>query len=182
MLPLQTNRLMLRPFLESDLPAFAAYRSIPEVARYQSWTTPYTLEQARLFLEEINRQPVGTPGAWYQLVIERREQPGIIGDCALHVLANDPHQAHIGVTLSPLFQKQGYAAEAVTALLGYLFGELGLHRISAVCDVKNQASFQLLERVGMRREAHFIKNIWFKDTWGSEYIYAILSEEWFSRK
>ena len=62
--------------------------------------------------------------------------------------------------------------------LAYLFDEQGLHRITAACDVENLASSPLLERVGMRREAHFIENIWFKDEWRSEYVYALLRNDW----
>jgi RimJ/RimL family protein N-acetyltransferase len=63
-------------------------------------------------------------------------------------------------------------------LLDYLFNELNLHRVIAECDVENIASYRLLERLGFRREAHLIENIWFKGAWGSEFHYAILEREW----
>ncbi len=66
-------------------------------------------------------------------------------------------------------------------LLDYLFCELALHRVTATCDALNDASAKLLERVGMRREGHFIENIWFKGAWGSEYNYALLQREWMAR-
>ncbi|MEI2692944.1 MAG: GNAT family protein [Anaerolineae bacterium] len=103
--------------------------------------------------------------------------PDFIGDCAFQVLADDDQQAEIGFTFSRLYQKQGYATEAVRRLLDYLFVDLRLHRVTATCDVGNVASFRLLERVGMRREAHQIENIWFKGAWGSEYVYAMLHRE-----
>jgi RimJ/RimL family protein N-acetyltransferase len=181
MIHLETQRLKLRPFQETDLDAFATYRSDPEVARYQSWTTPFTLDQAKDFFEELKRSQPGAPGMWYQLAIERQIQPGIIGDCAFHIIAKDDRQAYIGYTLSRQYQKQGYATEAVGCLLNYLFGTLGLHRVIAICDAENPASARLLERVGMRREGHFIENIWFKGAWGSEYSYAILHSEWSRR-
>jgi RimJ/RimL family protein N-acetyltransferase len=178
MIHLKTQRLCLRPFQESDLDAFVTYRSDPDVARYQSWTTPYSFDQAMTFLEEMKLAQAGTPGTWYQLAIERQIQPGIIGDCAFQVLEDDNRQGQIGFTLARPYQKQGYAAEAVRGLLDYLFGELRLHRVTAICDVENLASVKLLERVGMRREGHFIENIWFKGAWGSEYSYAVLDSEW----
>ena len=178
MMHLETARLILRPFKEADLAAFAAYRSDPEVARYQGWETPYTLEQAAAFLREMQSTRPGTPGAWYQLAIERKSTPGLIGDCAFHILAHDPRQAEIGFSLASAFQGQGYAAEAVHRLLDYLFTGLELHRVTATCDAENHASARLLERVGMRREGHFIENIWFKGAWGNEYAYAVLQAEW----
>ena len=178
MIHLETPRLILRPFQETDLEAFSAYRSDPQVARYQSWEAPFTLEQAAAFIREMQSTQPGTPGAWYQLAIERKSTPGLIGDCAFHVFAQDPRQAEIGFSLARAFQGQGYASEAVHRLLDYLFSELDLHRVSAICDAENHASARLLERVGMRREGHFIENIWFKGAWGSEYSYALLQAEW----
>lgn len=177
MLVLKSQRLCLRSFQTGDLEAFAGYRSDPDVARYQSWSSPYSLEQARVFLEEMQAAQPGSPGTWYQLAVERWAEPGIIGDCAFQVLADDARQAQIGVTFSRAYQKHGYASEALRRLLDYLFDELRLHRVSAVCDVENLASARLLERVGMRREAHLVENIWFKGSWGSEYLYAVLERE-----
>jgi RimJ/RimL family protein N-acetyltransferase len=177
-LALQTDRLTLRRFQESDLAAFATYRSDPFVARYQSWTVPYTLDHAVTFLEEMASAPPGTPGRWFQLAVERRSHPGIIGDCGFQVSADDDRQAQIGFTFSRLFQKQGYATEAVRCVLDHLFDWRSLHRVTATCDVENQDSINLLERIGMRREAHLIENLWFRDAWGSEYSYALLRREW----
>ncbi len=178
MIILESERLRLRPFRDADLEAFAAYRSDPDVARYQSWTPPYSLSQAAAFLAQMKAAQPGVPGVWYQLAIECRERAGMIGDCAFQVLAADSRQAQIGFTLARGHQKQGFAAEAVQRLLDYLFGELGLHRVIAVCDVENLASARLLERVGMRREGNFVENIHFKGVWGSEYFYALLDREW----
>jgi RimJ/RimL family protein N-acetyltransferase len=63
-------------------------------------------------------------------------------------------------------------------VLDYAFTKLGLHRIVAITDCDNERSVALLGRLGMRREGHFIENIWFKGKWGSEYLYAVLREEW----
>ena len=100
-------------------------------------------------------------------------KPGIIGDCAFQVLPEDARQAQIGFTLSRPYQKQGYASEAVRALVGFLFSEYRLHRITATCDALNLASARLLERIGMRREGQYVENVWFKGAWGDE-LYAIL--------
>jgi RimJ/RimL family protein N-acetyltransferase len=173
-----TSRLILRSFKEGDLPGFSQYRSDPEIARYQSWNTPYSLEQAKYLFTEIGKTEPGTPGEWYQIAIERKDLPGIIGDCGFEIKRYDRLQAEIGFSFAQQFQKQGYATEAVKGLIDYLFSTFNLHRIIAICDVENQASVRLLERLGMRREGHYIENIWFKGQWGSEYLYAILAREW----
>jgi aminoglycoside 6'-N-acetyltransferase len=182
MLTLFSSRLCLRPLESQDLAAFCAYRSDPEVARYQGWDAPYALERATALLEEMQRHAPGTPGHWTQMAVERLGQPGLIGDCAFHVQADDHQQALVGYTFAREFQGQGFASEAVTRLLGFLFDDLNLHRVSAYCDVNNLPSARLLERVGMRLEGHFVENIWFKGAWCSEFQYAILKSEWRQRQ
>ena len=179
--PLLTGRLVLRRFQESDLEAFLTYRNDPDVARYQSWTS-YSREEGEAFLARQRVLEPGTPGEWTQIALERREAPGLIGDCALKVQGDDPRQAEIGFSLAPAWQGRGYGAEAVAALLDHLFGTLGLHRVIAVTDAENAASAALLERAGMRREGHLVENVWFKGAWGSEYLYAVLEREWRARR
>lgn len=175
---LETERLLLRTFRHEDLDGFLAYRNDPEVARYQSWEIPYSREQAVAFLAEMRQIEPGAPGQWYQLAIELKATGALIGDCAFGRLKEDARQAEIGYSLARTYQGEGYASEAIHRLLDYLFGELELHRVRAICDVNNLASIRLLERVGMRREAHFIENFWLKGHWSSEYWYGILRREW----
>ena len=177
-LSLETERLHLRSFQDDDVQAFAAYRSDPEVARYQSWTTPYPADEALLFVIGNKAATPGVPGEWYQIAIELKEGGLLIGDCVFHILENEQRQAEIGYTLASKYQGLGYATEAVARLLDYLFGELRLHRVTAMCDVRNVRSSRLMERLGMRREAHFVENSWFKGEWSSEYVYALLRWEW----
>jgi RimJ/RimL family protein N-acetyltransferase len=178
----ETERLKLRPFQKSDLDSFVAYRSDPEVARYQGWDAPYPVEKAVAFIEEMIQSSPGTDGNWYQFAVELKKTGAMIGDCAFHTLPQDNRQAEIGFSFARSHQGQGYATEAVQRLLEYLFADLGLHRVQAICDVENIASARLLERVGMRREAHFVDNVWFKGAWGSEYMYALLQYEWLTFK
>jgi RimJ/RimL family protein N-acetyltransferase len=177
-LTLETERLILRPFEDADCEAFAVYRSDPVVARYQGWETPFTLDQAKEFVVTMREIQPGLPGEWYQWAIERRASPGLIGDCAFQVFAHDTRQAEIGFSLAAEHQRHGYGGEAVTRLLDSLLDELRLHRVVAICDVENRGSARLLERVGLRREAHMIENVWFKGAWASEYTYAVLDREW----
>lgn len=174
----ETDRLILRAFQYIDVEPFAAYRSDPEIAKFQYWDIPFTEEKAAKFIEEMKGIQPGIPGEWYQIAIELKMMHLLIGDCAFCILAEDSQQAEIGFTLARQYQGKGYATEAVRRLLDYLFGELNLHRVRAICHVDNLASAKLLKRVGMRREAEFIENIWFKGEWISEYWYGILHREW----
>ncbi len=179
---LETQRLKLRPFQKSDLDSFVAYRSDPEVARYQSWDAPYPVEKAAAFIEDMAQSTPDTHGNWYQFAVELKETGAMIGDCTFHTLLEDNRQAEIGFSFARRYQGVGYATEAVQRLLDYLFADLALHRVQAICDVENTASARLLERVGMRREAHFVDNSWFKGAWSSEYVYALLQYEWLTFK
>ena len=79
------------------------------------------------------------------------------------------------------YHQQGYGFEAVSTLLDYAFQTLGLHRVFAQADCRNDASIALLEKLGLRREGHFIQNFWFKGAWTDEYLYAVLQDEWLRR-
>jgi RimJ/RimL family protein N-acetyltransferase len=177
---LESERLILRRFADSDLAPFLAYRNDPEVARYQAWES-CTVHEAIAMIEELKSLQPGTPGEWFQFAIELKETGALIGDCALKV-EQDGRQAEIGFTLSREHRGKGYAQEAVSCLLDYAFGDLGLHRVIAITDRENEPSLALLERLGMRREGCFVQNAWFKGRWTSEYLYALLDEEWLRSK
>ena len=176
----ETPRLVVRAFSPVDVEAFVSYRADPEVARYQSWSD-YTLERGQAFVESLQGVTPGVPGEWFQLALEDRASGTLVGDLALHVDAEEPRQAEVGFSLATDQQGHGYATEALTAFLGWAFETFGLHRVIAVTDALNAPSAALLERVGMRREAHFHENIFFKGAWGSELLFAVLEREWATR-
>jgi RimJ/RimL family protein N-acetyltransferase len=122
----------------------------------------------------------GSPGEWFQFAVVLKGTEQLIGDCGLKT-EEDVRQAEIGVTFAREHQGKGYAYEAVSRLLDYAFGDLGVQRVVAIADRQNAPSVALLERLGMRREGSFIRNVWFKGHWASEYLYAILRDEWLRR-
>jgi RimJ/RimL family protein N-acetyltransferase len=175
---LTTDRLVLRRFRDDDLDAFVAYRSDPEVARYQSWDAPYPPAEARRFLDSLRAADPDTPGEWFQFAVALGGDDRLIGDCAALVLPGDPGQAQIGFSLARAAQGRGYATEAVRRLLDYLLLERGKHRVTAGCDDRNLRSAALLERVGMRREGHLLESAWSKGEWTNDLVYAVLRREW----
>ena len=175
---LEAARLVLRPFQDSDLESFLAYRNDPEVAKYQSWSVPYPREIAIQFVELMKMTNPNNHGEWYQVAVELKSTRELIGDVAFCTLISDEQQALMGYSLASPFWHQGYAFEAVSTLLKYLFQDRGLHRVIAECDVDNIASWKLLEKLGFRREAHLVENVYFKGKYGSEFHYALLAREW----
>jgi RimJ/RimL family protein N-acetyltransferase len=174
---LASSRLILRRLRESDLEPFCRYRSDPRVARYQDWES-FTMEEGLRFFEGQAKLHPDVPGTWFQMAIELAATAELIGDCGLHTPSDRPGLAEIGFTMAAEHQGRGYATEAVSRLLDYVFGSLGKHRAIAVTDARNAPAVRLLERVGMRREGHSIENVWFKGRWGDEYQYALLEREW----
>jgi RimJ/RimL family protein N-acetyltransferase len=176
-LPIRTPRLILDRLGVDDLAALAKYRHDPDVARYQSWEQ-WTLEDGKQLLQSQEGLAPGTPGAWFQFAV--RLEPGgeLIGDCGLHVDAEDPRLGEIGFTFDRRHQGRGLASEATEAVLGFAFDGLQLHRIKAVVDCRNLPAVRLLERLGLRREAHHLQHAWFKGAWSDEYIYATRRAEW----
>jgi RimJ/RimL family protein N-acetyltransferase len=171
-----TPRLLLRRFRSSDLPTFVAYRNDPEVARYQGFGG-CTDAEGRAFIEEQRTLPLFERGRWSQLAVEARESGAHIGDCAVRITARDPRQAELGFSFARAHQGRGLATEAVTHLLDHLLSRLGLHRVFAIADARNERAVALLGRVGMRREGHFRDAEWFKGTWASDVLYALLASE-----
>jgi len=174
---LESPRLRLRRFRPGDAEALARYRSDPEVARLQSWESPYALDEAARFIETLVRLSPGKPGAWFQFAVTLIGGGPLIGDCALRTTRADPRQAELGFTFATPYQRQGYASEAVRAVLAYAFTTLAMHRVFAITDVRNHPAQRLLERTGFRREAHFVQSTWFKDEYVSELLYAQLESE-----
>lgn len=174
---LETARLRLRHFGDGDLASLLAYRNDPDVARFQSWDS-MTEDFGRIFIKEMRESQPGVPGYWFQFAIELRASGDHIGDCALHTRGDDPRLGEIGYTVATPFQGQGYAREAVSAMLDYAFGVLRMHRVTAYVDTENARSIALLERLRFRREGHFVQCAWFDDGWCDEYNYAMLCEEW----
>jgi RimJ/RimL family protein N-acetyltransferase len=174
---LLTRRLILRRLQRTDADALCAYRSLPEVARYQSWETFGPDDAARLLDDQQDRD-IGIPGTWLQVAIVEAGTGHLIGDCGLHCLADEPRQFEMGVTLSPSWQGQGYATEALECLLHFLFTALSARRISATTDALNGPAAALFRRLGFRQEAHHIEHRAYKGSWTSEFEFALLAREW----
>jgi RimJ/RimL family protein N-acetyltransferase len=177
--PLRTARLVLRTMTVDDVDDIHAYQSREDVCRYLPYE-PRTREQVA---EKVAKYSLALAlsgdGDFWQLAIERASDPGrVIGDLYFRIKSTANATGEVGWALHPDFAGQGYMTEAATAILELAFAELRLHRVFAELDTRNAASVALCKRLGMREEAHFVEDLWFKGAWGDTGIYAILDREW----
>jgi RimJ/RimL family protein N-acetyltransferase len=178
--PIRTQRLLLRPYRPDDTDAVYAYHRLPETARYLE-NEPMTRAEAKaLVIRRVGSATLAGVGEALNLVVELARTRTLVGDCVL--FWHSKGQAEVGYVLHPAHHGHGYATEAVGALLRLGFEGLGLHRIAARCDVRNTASARVMERSGMRREAHLVQSEFIKNEWADELIYAILRSEWEGRQ
>jgi RimJ/RimL family protein N-acetyltransferase len=169
-LPITTPRLRLRTFAPADAPAFAAYRSDTDVARYQSWRAPYALADAERFVAEMAACTDLVLGDWVQIAVER--DGALAGDVAVGMDA-DGRVATIGYTLAPASQGRGLAHEAVGAVVDALFARRGVHRVEASIDARNVASARLLESSGFELESCSPAAVWDDGEWIDDVRYGI---------
>ncbi|MGA9769518.1 MAG: GNAT family N-acetyltransferase [Blastocatellia bacterium] len=172
LLPVFTERLILRRLHEKDIHALIAYRSDREVARYQNWTE-ITETEARALVKAKRRTPFALPGVWVQIAIALRETDALVGDIGVWV-NTDGQSAEIGFTLSAGYQGKGFATEAVRKVIELLFDETAVKLVEAITDTRNRASIALLERLGMKLEK--TEEAWFKGELCHEHRFVITRE------
>jgi RimJ/RimL family protein N-acetyltransferase len=190
--PIETVRLLLRPFEAADLEALADLQSRPDVARYLYWE-PRTRRQVKAALKrKVDWRSIEREGDTLNLAVVPRTpatgggqgsgRPALIGDTLLTYTSAVHNQAELGYLFHPDWQGQGLATEAAWALVDLAFTRLGVHRVFAHLDARNERSARLLERLGMRREAHLVQNEWVKGEWTDDVVYAVLNDEWVARR
>lgn len=177
---IETARLLLRKFVAADFPNYAAYHSRPDVYRYLYAAPLEGVEMERKLLQ-ATEAPFEHNGDTCRFAVVRQSDQVLLGDVVLKLADKAARQAEVGYVFNPEYAGQGYATEAVGALIDLGFRQFEFHRIFARLDVENTASVKVMERLKLRREAHLIENDRFNGVWGSEYIYAVLAQEWARR-
>lgn len=177
---IETNRLLMREFVEADWQAVFAYQSNPLYLLYSDWmhrTQNDVCEFVQMFINQQKEEP----RTKFQLAVVLKEENRLIGNCGIRVNDSQLREANIGYELNPQYWGQGYATEAAQAILKFGFEELKMHRIWSWCVAENIASFRILEKIGMHREGHLREKELIKGRWYDNFIYAILENEWKSQ-
>jgi len=174
---IETERLTLRPFEVGDLGIILGIYGDDEIMRYM----PYEImdeDAAAAHLEKIVRAWDERPQTDYEMAI-------VLGGAGIgraHILRHyDSDSAEVGWLIFPEYQGRGFATEITRALVDYCFDELGVRRVTALCNPTNVASCRVLEKCGFRREAHFIRSVRYVKhgavSWEDEAAYGLLREE-----
>jgi len=175
---LDTKRLILRAFHESDFPIVYEWLSSIEIMKYRN-DEPRSVEEVRDYLNWAISSAAAGECTNYEYAAVLKETGELIGAASLFNLTGEPE---LGWTVGRKYWHQGFGLEMGEALLNFGFGTLGLRRIIAGCNTRNQASYRIMEKLGMRREAHFVKaqlgNSALNHEWCDRFQYALLREEW----
>lgn len=172
---IRTQRLTVRTLARDDVTAFTHYRKLPAVARFQDWPMPYTRDLAHELVDEMERLGGPTPGEWVQLAID--DDNGMVGDVAVW-LDDDDTLAMIGYTLDPRYQGRGYATEAVSGVIDWLFRRRRVHRIAATIDPRNLTSARVLERCGFEYVGTARSSALMRGEWQDDARFSLLEPDW----
>ncbi|HEX4225186.1 MAG TPA: GNAT family N-acetyltransferase [Pseudonocardiaceae bacterium] len=177
--PITTARLLLRPYAETDFPFLCDMYARPEVVRFL-YEEPRPAPEVRKWLDaRIGNVAIDKEGDYLSLVIASKDAPEtLIGNAMLRWISATHGSGELGYTIHPDHKGNGYATEAAKAILDLGFGQTKLHRIIGRLDGRNIASHRILQKIGMRTEAHLVENEWIKGEWTDEIICALLRSEW----
>lgn len=152
--PIVTERLVLRRSHADDAETISAYRSDPDVHRWQGWERT-DHDGVREEIEAMAGRAPGEPGGWVQFSVEERGSGTLVGDVGISPADDEPGVIKVGYTMDPAFQGRGYATEAVGALVAYAFDSLGAETVRAFASAENLPSIRVAEKVGMRLVERF---------------------------
>ena len=176
---LAADRVRLRPTRPDDADGFHRLFSNADVARYWSepaWTDP---GRAREYLGEIDRWFRERGG--FQWAVARATDDVLVGSCTLFQWSAKHRRAEIGYALDHSVWGQGLMTEALTALFDFAFGPLGLHRLEADVDPRNDRSLAILERLGFAREGLLRQRFRVGDDVQDSLILGLLAPDWKGR-
>jgi RimJ/RimL family protein N-acetyltransferase len=178
---LESERLLLRPFAPDDFDALFAMHSHPEVTRWLPWG-PRDRDEVRAVLEKkLHGSTLDEDGDALSFAVVLKPSKEVIGDGSLWLVSAEHRLGEVGYLFHPDHYGRGYATETTRLLLQLAFDEFRLHRVVGRLEPRNISSARVLEKVGMRLEAHFVENELIKGEWQSELVYAMLEREWRAR-
>lgn len=180
--PLETERLLLRPYLETDVDRVLALRSDPEAVRWVPLKLTTREEAVQLLDKRVRMVRLREDDDALAMAAVRRVDGTLIGEMTLWLRSAEHRQAELGYVFDPAFHGHGYATEASERLLELAFGALGLHRVFARAYGANVASLAVMRRLGMTQEAWMRETERLEGRWQDDVVFGILAREWRARR
>lgn len=174
--PINTQRLLIRAARSDDAAALHQRRNDSDVARYQDWLTPYPMSEVEKTLAEVEAMDGPQPDEWWMATVELSDTGEVIGDLAVHPTQNG-RTVEIGYTLASRHWGNGYAVEAVQALVDWLFTDESRTRLTGMLHPDNPASAMVLERTGFLFEGHTRLSFWLGNEVSDDWIYGMTRED-----
>ena len=173
---IDTPRLLLREFVESDWRAVHTYASIPEVVQFETWG-PNSETETQFFVNSAIGFQNEKPRRTFEFAIILKSDQSLIGGCGIRIKNDTNRDGDLGFTIHSNYWGKGLGTEVANSLISFGFDNLKLHRIWVTCNVKNLASARVLEKSGMKLEGTLRKNLWQRTDWRDSFLYAILDED-----
>jgi len=180
-LPIETERLLLRAWEPGDFEALLALHGDAELVKWVPWGPRSEAEVREVLERKLGQTAFHEPGGGVALAMVLPESGQVIGELTLSYSSREHSCGEVGFMLRRDQQGNGYATEGAEQMLRLAYEELDLHRVIGRIDARHDASGSVLERLGMRREAHLLDNEWIKGEWTSEIAYGLLAREWAER-
>jgi RimJ/RimL family protein N-acetyltransferase len=174
---IETDRLLLREYVQSDWEQVHEYSSDPEVVRFMLWG-PNSEDQTRNFVARAIGFQREEPRHQFEVAVVLKDTGKVIGGIGLRIKSERRKEADLGYCYSREAWGKGYGSEAAQSMLRFGFEKLHMHRIWATCDAENRGSAGVMKKCGMRHEAHFKQDELIKGQWRDSLLYAILEDEW----
>lgn len=182
LLPLRTDRLVLREVADDDVEAILGYCREPDVVRYLPFGVldrEAVLGRMQRWRDDLARDPADDLERDWGLTLVADLDGTVVGDVMLRLKAGpEMTMAELGYVFSPTVAGRGLATEAAIAVVALGFEHFGCHRVFAQLDPRNTASSRLCERIGMRHEAHLRRDYYSDGEWSDTGVYGVLREEW----
>lgn len=177
-LPIETDRLLLRTFERADTPAVSRYHTLPSVQRYVVRATRYAEDVAAAVEVMRGHTALQRPGDTLTLAMVRKGDQALVGHVSLHWSDATAGQGEVRFIIDPAMAGNGFLSEALSALFDLAFNHFRIHRLFVRCDGRNRHSAKLMQKLGLRLEAHYREHALFQGEWDEELHFAILDREW----
>ncbi len=176
---LETERLLLRKVEMRDAEDMFEYSKDPLVAQHVLWDAHTDLADTRGYLRYmIRKYRMGEPSSWG---IVEKSTGKVVGTIGYMWYQRDNNACEVGYSLARRCWNQGYMTEALMAVLGYSFRELGFNRVEAQHETDNGASGAVMRKCGMTKEGTLRSRLYNKGRYVDVYLYSILADEYFKK-